>query len=68
MRYHGDGLHPWDTWCHVAPDGLVHAFYLQCVWYGPRSGDVGFLVHRGRATFADLELLALPDDVTPDVG
>ena len=29
MRYHGDGLYQWDTWCHVAPDGLVHAFYLQ---------------------------------------
>ena len=29
MRYHGDGLYQWDTWCHVGPDGLVHAFYLQ---------------------------------------
>ena len=29
MRYHGEGLYQWDTWCHVAPDGLVHAFYLQ---------------------------------------
>lgn len=29
MRYHGDGLYQWDTWCQVAPDGLVHAFYLQ---------------------------------------
>ena len=29
MRYHGDGLYQWDTWCHVSPDGLVHAFYLQ---------------------------------------
>ena len=108
MRYHGDGLYQCDTWCHVTPDGLVHAFYLQqarpegvrtpleadslghavsrdlidwvrvvgngeftevflddelvlqCVWYGPRSGDVGFLVDRARATFADFELLAHP--------
>jgi beta-fructofuranosidase len=29
MRYHGEGLYQWDTWCHVGPDGLVHAFYLQ---------------------------------------
>ncbi len=29
MRYHGEGLYQWDTWCHVAPDGLVHAFYLS---------------------------------------
>jgi len=48
MRYHGDGLYQWDNWCHVAPDGLVHAF-----WYGSRSGDVGLLVDRGRAEFRD---------------
>ena len=29
MRYHGEGLYQWDTWCHLGPDGLVHAFYLQ---------------------------------------